>query len=60
MKIKIPVRDFYFTPATVTYRGKSIRVLDYELFTLIIAGWQKRFNWTKKEAYEEFFFGFDL
>lgn len=56
---KIQVLDFYFNPATITYKGKSIKVWDYELFTMLIADWRKRYGWSKKQAYDEFFFEMD-
>lgn len=59
---KIQVLDFYLNPATITYKGKSVKVFDLELFHMLIADWRKRYGWSKKQAYDEFFscIGFDL
>lgn len=47
-------------PATLKWKGKEVKVFDLELFNMLIDDWRKRYNWSKKQAYDEFFFGFDL
>ena len=42
-------------PATIKWKGKSVKVWDLELFQMIIADWQKKNGWSKKQAYDEFF-----
>lgn len=36
---KVVVLDFYFNPRTIKWKGKTQRVLDYELFEMMIKGW---------------------
>ncbi len=42
-------------PATLTWRGKKTWVADIELFNMLIEDWRKRYKWSKKQAYDEFF-----
>lgn len=40
---------------TLTWKGKSTTVYDYELFVMTIKDWIKRNKWTKEQALDEWF-----
>ena len=52
--VKVGVADFYFNPRVVEWRGKTMRVVDYELWYMLIDGLIKGSKWrlgmTEEEA----------
>lgn len=42
-------------PKDVVWKGKKIRVQDYDLFALTIKQWMKEKGWSKEQALDEFF-----
>ena len=63
IKIEIMYDDYYLNlrdgkfARTVTWKGKSIRVIDYDWFLMMIRGWveDKFFPMTKEQAFDLFF-----
>lgn len=42
-------------PRTITWKGKTDTVYDYELFVMTIKDWMKREKWSKERALDEWF-----
>jgi hypothetical protein len=42
-------------PQVIQWKGKTLWVGDFELFKMIIKDWMKRYNWSKDQAFDEYF-----
>ena len=55
-RIKISTGDtIQLEPQVIQWKGKTLRVGDFELFKMTIKGWMKHHGWTKDQAFDEFF-----